>query len=371
MSILRSAAAESMWGWMGRADAAPSAVALNLNLATLSLALSFVVPADRTLSKVRVRVLSVGGTPTTASARCDIWSDDGSGSPSASLANSTTVAGAPATSTWLEFTGFSLALTKGTQYHIVVTNVDALPATNTFNVGFCGSPHPNVWIGDTQGRNGFHKRHSTTSGVTWGTLLSNIQGWRLEMSNGDFYGMPVTNITLASNSTTERVYSAREFGVKFTTPANVRMRASGAAMRFYKVGTPTGNFRYKLYKGTTLVATTLELVATRISTNTAIGGLGLAFETPITLEPSTVYRLVGSESTQSDSSSNYLACAAEYFVDNTATDKSMKPLNGNLGTTYLNGTWSDVDTAFAEFGLFLSGAGEYDVLAAQNQAFWG
>lgn len=368
MSVLDYATSNTMWGWLGKPDTAPSAIGLNLNLATLALAMGFILPRDRTLNKVRVYVNSKSGSPGTGSCRCDIYSDTGAGVPNASLANSTTVTAAPTAGAFLEFTGFTLALTKGTQYHIVITNIDATPASNNFLIGYQGQTQPNPWIGDSGGRYGFHKRHSTTSGVSWGTTNTNICGWRLDFSNGDVYGCPIWNAGLA---TTTGVYSTREFGAKFTTPLNQRMTASAAMMRFYRLGSPTGNFRYKLYKGSTpsLVATTLEIPCSQFSTSTSTGGLGLPFETPITLEANTIYRLVGSESTQSDASTNAMNGAAVFNMLNDATDKSLKPLGGTLSKTYFDGsTWTDTDTDFVEFGLALLYGAEFAVLASQNIA---
>lgn len=73
------------------------------------------------------------GNPTyTLTAR--IWSDNGSGAPSAALGTATTISTQVITSKtegeWYRFTGFNVTLTAGTQYHLVFSTLAAVDSTN-------------------------------------------------------------------------------------------------------------------------------------------------------------------------------------------------------------------------------------------------
>ena len=186
------------------------------------LGMSFLAPpGGATLNKVLVYASAVAGAPLTdAKLQCDIYSD-ASGVPNSSLANTTTVTAKPAAADWVKFTGFTLALTGGTQYWIVLKNIEADPAAKypTYKVSYgivnaynTAGPHKSVMTAD--------------SGTAWATTPKyGIAGFRLEFSDG-FYGFPLSDNTIGS--ITYGVYDDREHGAYFTTPASGQLVVAGA-----------------------------------------------------------------------------------------------------------------------------------------------
>ena len=108
----------------------PEARTYILDTANEWLGYSFVAPpGGATVNKILVYAAAINGAPLTdAKLQCDIYSD-ASGVPNASLASTTTVTAKPAGAAWVEFTGFTLALTGGVQYWAVLKNIEADPTT--------------------------------------------------------------------------------------------------------------------------------------------------------------------------------------------------------------------------------------------------
>jgi hypothetical protein len=101
---------------------------------------------------------------------------------------------------------------------------------------------------------------------------------------------------------TDQVYSTREVGVKFTSPANATLKVAGLAMGIHgAVGTPTGQMRLNLYNGTTLLGRTNPLSAITQGND---GWVRSYFSSPIQLPPSTVARVTLGETANADTSAN-------------------------------------------------------------------
>jgi hypothetical protein len=328
----------------------PSTGTLAVNSAAIWPALGFRVPVTGTLSKVKFFVSAVGGTLGAGDITVELYDSTTAGLPSSSLQASTTITAYPVGAAWVEATGFSTSCTADTQYYIVLKNTDASPATNNFTLR---------WVTEqdyqTLGSGaafGWNKRHSTDSGGTWTTgPVAAVGGLRLEMSGSVFYGLPLS--TAAANGSGVGVYADREYGVKFTTPADAKIRLIGAGARVTITGTPTGMPRFRLYTGDTLTATTNSI--NNSVTNVYTSGF---FTSSQVLEPSTSYRLVLGESAQADASTNRFNLIAG-TIDNDADSKALLPFGGWV-EGYLNSTWADVDTQVPFIWLILDKDDPYD-----------
>lgn len=343
-------------GWLS--SGAPATGTLALNAANTWLALSFRPPADLTIAKVRVYASAVGGTLDGNDLECHIFSN-AVGVPNASLSSTATVTATPTGAAWVEFTGLSQAVTGGTQYWIVLKNAAAAPTTN-FPTYQWVTGAPAAGMGPTSSTQNWSKKQ-TSDGSTWGTSpVTGVMGYGIEYSTGAIDGILMEGVN--TSITGDGVYSTREAGVYFTSPANVRMRVRGVRMMpANKTGTPTGNLRYRIYTGTTptLVCTTADVVAP--ADLTAIAYIQGYCASTITIEPGTIVRVVMSETTQSDTSGNRYN-TSYMVIPNTAPARSLT-LFGGLQKTYFDGsTWAQTNTEFPPFSLILDTDGPFIAL---------
>lgn len=312
------------------------------------LAQRFIAPESKTLNEVRVYCRTAVGTP---DMRLDIYSDNGSSGPNATLANTTTESGYT-TGAWTDFTGLSLALTKGTPYWVVIQNVHGTPGSNYMALNYAssgiGPSLPSIATFNNEWGNCFAT--STNSGSSWTIRESNGPfTCRLKFSDNSYFGEPIED---NNNETTDSVYSTREFGVIFTSPANAKLNVIGGAFQPEKDGTPTGDLRFRLYNNTTLLGTTQSIPVARVQT--ADRWVHAYFDSVVTIEANTAnQRFVMSETTNSDSSSNrYYAMSQEW--DSDSNSQNLKPFNGTLSKTYYNGSsWSNDTGRIIPFYLLL------------------
>jgi len=330
-------------------------------------AYGFRLSVDKTLSAARFYFSVVTASPTTNITASLYASAAGAptGSPLEAAKNVSTSISAAG---WYEFTGFSTALTKSVQYWIVLKNTDGAPQTNgvTIRSGGTGSGQ----ISASQGTGaGWIKKASTDTGATWNaSTASNISGsMRLGFSDSSFDGLPIS--TLTTVSTTNSVYSAREIGVLFTTPAgptlNVRCLSTFASI----TGTPTGDLRYRLYTGATATPTltaTTDVVANGHIIGTAYGSS--CFATVQSIPPGTAIRIVASETTQSDANTDRYEIA-QYTIDDTAASKALTPFGSTKLTLSTDGgaNFTDTDTIIIPFGLVLDQTTPFTVAAGTGQ----
>lgn len=340
------------WGWYSGATGIAHNT-LNLNAAATFGAFSFVLKTAQTLTNIHI-FLGKTGTINANEIQVDIYSDNGSGSPNASLSNAKN-SGALANG-WNDFT-FNQALSAHTLYWVVIRNLNGTPASNFPTMRWSTNSGGLFNLGGSSW--GWAKKNSTDSGATWaGTVNTDIiPSLRLDFSGSLYAGLPLESAAL---DTTNAVYSAREVGIYFTTPQYSRMNLTGIAMNINKSGTPTGNCRYKVYKGTTLVGTTQDIP-------NAMAILGAAyypayFTTPVTLEANTVYRVVLAESTQSDTSTNRFQLPF-ITVENNATSLALKPYGGTVKKTYFDGSsWTETTTDFTSVAFILNQDNMYSPL---------
>lgn len=343
----------------------PAQSFLQMNAAGTWLAVAFVATESKTLNDVWAYCGATSGSPIGNDATCELYSDTSAGIPNASIdgPHASDLGGSGLTVSWLHFPSFTTALTAGTRYWLVFKNANATPATNYWYLSVTSSSYnmSQSLQTSTQGW-GWTFASTTNSGSTWaGTAGQNTSGTLLGFSDSTYDGL--AHQTSATVGSTNSIYSAREGGVKFTTPSNARLNIRGVAFSMGKSGTPTGNLQYRLYTGASptgvAVATTGSLGAARLSTSGNFTGFYvLYFSSTVTVEPGTELRVVASETTQSDTSTNRYDWI-EVTVKDDANARSALPFGGTLQKTYTTDasgssvTWTDTNTLILPFAILL------------------
>lgn len=331
-------------------------------------AYGFLAPETCTIDEVCVYVDSKSGSPGATDGVLAIYSD-ASGQPNSSLSSGTFDPG----TTGYKCSTQSQAVVAGTQYWFHITNANGTPGTNYFSIwqGPQGIV-PGGTSTDVQNL-GSSMCRSTDNGATWSAINRvSAASYRVHCSNGRYFGFPMQGDDTPSNpiAVADRIYSTNEVGNKFTTPAGATMNLRCASFRMQKVaGTPTGFPRIRIYTGTTLTDTTSS--AAVVTTFNNVAGYKLCFSSAVALAPSTTYRVVLGETTQSDTSSN---AYGPHRIDwhNTSASLALKPFNGTLSKTVCasscsGGTWTDTTTSFYLMKLWLDSGNEFGATASGGQ----
>jgi len=114
-------------------------------------------------------------------------------------------------------------------------------------------------------------------------------------------------------------------------------------------GTPTGNIRFRIYRGTTLVATT-EAQTQRTSASTVQMGF---FTSVQELDGGVDYYVTCGETSNADASTNRINLQ-ELTLRDAAASKALLP-SGGWRKALLDGTWTVTDTASVAIALILDG----------------
>jgi hypothetical protein len=343
-------------GWISTAPS--GAVTTQLNAAANWLAFSFVPDQNRTLSAVRAFVSAVAGSLASTDITCSLYDSTGTVGVPGSAIESKLPAGAISGAGWVDFTGFTTALTAGQMYWVVFKNVNAVPATNNVTFRFVSTVGPYALTGDTVNRFGWHVGTSVNSGGAW-TATPARSGVRIAYSGGLYDGLPVSNSGNAGVG--DGVYSTRESGIKFTSPANVILNVAGIALYVgSKVASPTGNMQFGLWTGSPPVNLAYTTAIPGAANVTAQWIYGYFASTQV-IKPSTICRVTLGETTQSDASTNRFVLR-EVSWDTDANSVALLPWNGTGTKTYFDGSnWTDspLGTSMFGHGLLLDPAGEY------------
>lgn len=363
----------------GRAPAIPVGYPATLlgNSSTLALSaaatwLAFQVVPDqaKTLSKVRLFLVTKTGTPAASELTCDLFSDV-SGIPGSSL-ESRPADSAPASGNWMQWSGFTTALTAGQAYWLVFKNTNATPASNSPTYQWCGvATAGNVAVPIGAGSNynaagvmyGWNKVHTTNSGTAWATSVqSGVAGPRLEYSDATFDGLPAQAVTRpTSGGTADRAFGKQEVGVRFNVPSGATYNVRGIWFPLAKISTP-GALRFRLYRGTTLLDTTYTIAAANVTTSVGDGYTAF-FAAPIAISSANnPFRAVFGDATAGDTNAvGYNGVLLNWDPD--ATSLTMKPMDGSLQKTITADNtaappvFTDTNTDVLAFALLLDTGG--------------
>jgi hypothetical protein len=156
-------------------------------------------------------------------------------------------------------------------------------------------------------------------------------------------------VPLNTSSSTAAAFGTNEAGAKMQMPSGCGFWCDSISFFALKVGTPTGNMRFKLYvyapDGTTLLSTnTTNATISAADMTTSSQWCKLPLMPPVFIPAGAVVRAVISETAQADTSAN----AYKYAFtggDSDANSLAMYPLlmkttnttDGTVGTPHLHG----------------------------------
>lgn len=320
-----------------------------VNAAATWLAFSFVPDGARQLSSIRAYVSAVTGTLGGSDITCDLYDSGGSnGAPGSAIESGKVPTATINAAGFYDFNGFSAVLLPNQEYWAVFKNVNGDLASNFATFRMNSNGHP-VTFGTNVNRQGWFKATTTNSGVAWSTG-GPVAGIRVDYSDGTCDGYALANATTAGSG--DGVYSTREAGVKFTSPA-VGLLVAGIAMQVTsKTGSPTGSPRFGMWVGEAPVnlGYTRNL---RTTTITATQWATSYFANSILVPASSVLRVTLGESTQSDAVTDRWNMF-EHTWDTDANSLGILPFDGTLQKTYYDGSaWSDTAGRLYGFGLLL------------------
>lgn len=327
------------------------------------IAFSLQPSAAKTLDKFRFYASAKNGTLGANDIAAELMAA-AAGVPSGSPGTTcNTISTAAAASTWIEFTCFtgSDSLTANVQRFIRVRNCNASAASN--NISAQRGSHFGNRINPGRAT-GWGMRCTTDAGTGWTQCDDeNVVPMIAVYGDGTVEGEPWATITTANAAANgNRVYNDgsddREVGSEFTTPPDAKLRAIGLIMHVAKIGTPTGNLRYRLYEGTTLIATTGTAAIADVSTTA--GWVKLYFSSVQTLNANTQYEILASSDASGGSTSNSYGVTV-MAMDLNATGGAeesesllLRPAGGTMHLTVFDDTTrTDTETSIAPAALIL------------------
>ena len=324
-------------------------------------AYSWVPPEDKVLSKVMVYVSA--GTSGAFDWTCGLHAD-ASGLPSTEI-ETVALATSPASGNWAEFTGFTAtaAVTGGTRYWLIwkAQDTTAYPSLRgiTTGGGPAGCGDSDLW--------GTAIATSTNAGVAW-TVARGAVGPRVEYTSG-FHGFPAS---IAANDSTNKIQGVIERGVVITTPSNVTLNVRGVGMALYASGAAVdrGDLQYRIYNGTTLVATTLPIPAENVSTTATARYYYAPFAASHAIAGGSTLRIVAMDAGQASTGSNAY-CFILYGIQNSEASLALMPFGAQVTQTTDStagppATWAETSTNIVPFALVLDSDGEFTAAAGSG-----
>jgi len=176
----------------------------------------------------------------------------------------------------------------------------------------------------------------------------------VQYSDGSYDGLPAVYWYYYD------VYDKREWGNRFTTSSDVKLNVRGIAFCFHKITSPPGDARFRLYRGTDLIATTYGVPPDKV-----VSGAWYPAYFPDTqiLLPSTTYRAVIGTSYGGDYSNKYTVYGFE--LRNRLDAVPLLPFGGTLQATYTEDytanppVFTDIQTVIVPFALILDTDDEF------------
>lgn len=340
---------------------------VSLNAANNRFCYQFVLSDDKTLAKFKTDLSAITSSPAAGDIDAELVAD-ASGFPSGSVIETVGTASAALATGMNSWEGFTSALTAGTRYAVCLRNTNGVPGTNYIRVRV-GATSSQGQIGDVTVLSGGEKWgwafcYSTDSGSTCSTHRAAFMHFRLEFSDGTFAGGALLSSTILPE-TTDKVYDAREMGVRFTLPAtSPTIRVRGLAFLNDLQGTPpAGGIRYRIYTGSSttpsLVATTRTIPAANLTDDRWAPAY---FSSVVEIDPGETVRVVFGAVSGGDSSNYYTT--GRYYIDNTDASRALQAF-GTAHSTYTTDgtTFTDTNTRTFPFILLLDTGDEYEITA--------
>ncbi len=340
-------------GYIARDPSNSGLTNLPMDTANMRLAIGFTVPSNKTLSSFMLYCDTATGTMTAANEPAAIQATT-AGAPSGTDLESRPAGAIPTSSTWVNWTGFTQALTANTQYWIVLRNNQGTPASNFPTWRFIS--RQGLPIDQPNGAGAFWEylvRYSSDGGSSYGSGGNSYvpaAGFRIGFSDGSYIGLPIQNIQNVDS--TDTVYSTREYGWMFTYPSTYpTINVSRMGMFLSTGGTaPSGGLRMRLYTGSSpsLAGTTATIPVDSVK-NTSWHWAN--FTSPIAIAPNTIVRAVFGAVSGGSSGNDFRTYPIT--IENSSASKGLTPF-GSLQKTYYNGSaWTETDTLMGAFALQL------------------
>jgi hypothetical protein len=316
------------------------------------LALAFVPARSKTIAKAKVYCSAAGVTVANITCSATLYTDV-AGIPGTAISSPITIAAGnwPAAGNFVEFAGWTDAVTAGVRYWIVIKNLSAAPTVDYPTIRIGGT---NTVDGAAASANyGWAKRQTTDGGTTW-TSTAYYSNWGLLITYSDdsVAGWDITDEVSGANWVYG--YSGnidRRVGASFTTPDDAILNIAGLAMLVSSQGNPSGDVKFALYSGATLLGTTNTIPKANISTPVIMRAY---FAETVTVQPGTSLRAVIQETVNNDVSSNRFQ-TYEFTIP---ADSIAVPMGARL--VYWDGsTWTTTPTKFCAFGLILDTDDEF------------
>lgn len=300
-----------------------------------------IVGPGKTLDKIRIYCTAASALDSLV---CEIRpekSTGGVGINGTALATVTKTTGLPTGAGWVEFSGFNLALSAGTQYFAVFYN-NSSGAAPSITYQLATYMQTTELAGQSTAQ-GFCKVHGVDGNTFATSANAGVTGLSFIYADGSRQGVP---IQVMGGGLSSGFYSGVECGARFTVRKNCILNMAAAYfLTTTKNASPTGNVTVKLYDNTTLIfqsatVTTADLLSSR----------SVFAPCSIKLLPGNTYRLVLANSGGNSSNYNKLF----YHQLDTANTPYFSPMLEAFQLTQGAGSsWTDTAHMIPTCGIIL------------------
>jgi len=274
-----------------------------------------------TLQKLRIYISAVTGTPSAGDIRCQLYSGEGD-TPATAIGTEVSLSSLSGAGYYdFDFSSQNISLSAGTRYWFVMRNANASPTSNHVTISRGGPISSN----ELQGGNYFGavSATSTDGGSTWS------------------YNSAVSALIVHSNGAEGFVYHGSHspnssgntmHGVKFTTPANAKLRMAGL-VGYCTMSSPVSP-AWALYSSSGLMA---EAAWGNSQSYSGTHVIVAPLSSIVTLEPNTDYYFVAK-------CSSGTITFQGVNCDNSTENLNQLPLSARYAYTTNGGSTWTVDT---------------------------
>lgn len=272
----------------------------NVNSATTFIAFSFLSLKNDTLESIHLN-FGKSGTPTDV--RLALYADSGGYPSGTALTESGSVS--------VPYNGFyvvplSYAVVANTRYWIAVKNYTATPGSNYPVVNYTLTPFPNIGEFSNHTTYGYNRTITTTGDGGWSAPGVNAFGMQFNMASGLKLGGCIKASYVSMNAS-----SNVEAGNVFISP-DVCINVDTISGLLYKKGSPISDVTAKVYINGSLVATSLSINGSQLTTTNLLASF--VFADTVAIPPRSTVRVSLNFGT-TDASNYYRIGKTEFDVN--------------------------------------------------------
>lgn len=337
----------------------PSASTNALSTATTFSAFSFIPDSTKTVSKVRFYASAVAGTLQSGDIEVHIYSSAEDGKPNASVASSVTITTLPTGANIVEATGFSYALTAGTQYWAVIKCPNAGAGRYITTRRYTVVRNEAV-VGNTSG---FGLNFATTTdGSTWTVTPQAAGVISIEYSDASLSG-PLIYGSWQSSGVYGAGASKRHDGFFMTTPSGPSVKIRGAFINVVKTGSPTGTLTATLRVGGSTYSSVNSIPSGQVAS-----GMNIFYFPETTVAGGTGIMVTLDNSAEDSSGNTYKV--GSFIFRNDSADLSLAPFGLRLTTSTDNAaTWTETGEYVVLGGLLMDVSSPFSAAASGGGAY--